>query len=65
MNTLKIQSLKELRAEMTAVAHGLKKAPADASQASFESVDVMVRLLTRENRTLLAMINGQKPQALP
>ena len=57
MNTLKIQSLQALRTEMIAVAGGERKAPADASQTSFESVEAMARLLTRENRAMLAAIH--------
>lgn len=64
MNTLKIQSLKALRAEMTDVARGTNKAPADASQTSFDSVEAMARLLTRENRAMLAVIHDQKPQSV-
>ncbi len=64
MNTLKIQSLKGLRAEMTAVASEENKAPADASQISFESVEAVTRLLTPENRALLAMIDEHKPQSV-
>jgi predicted transcriptional regulator len=64
MNTSKFQSLKELRAEMTAVARGEKKAPADASKPSFESVEAMARLLTRENRELLAVIDEEKPESV-
>jgi predicted transcriptional regulator len=64
MNTLKIQSLKALRAELTAVARGEEKAPADASQTSFESVEAMARLLTRENRALLAVIDEHRPQSV-
>lgn len=64
MNTMKIQSLKALRAELRAVASGEKKAPADASQTSFESVEAMARLLTRENRALLAVIDEHKPQSV-
>jgi len=54
---LKIQSMKELRAEMLSVARGERKAPAGARQASFESVEAVMRLLTPENRQLLAAID--------
>lgn len=64
MNTLKIQSLKALRTEMTDVARGKRTVPADASQTSFESVEAMARLLTRENRALLAVIDEHKPQSV-
>lgn len=56
MKILKIQSLKALRAEMTAVASGEKKAPADASQISFESAEAVARLLPPENRVPLAVM---------
>jgi predicted transcriptional regulator len=64
MNTLKIQSLKALRAELTAVASGEKNAPANASQISFESAEAVARLLAPENRALLAVIDEHKPQSV-
>lgn len=64
MTISKLQSIKELRAEMVGVARGKIKAPADAGTASFESVEAMARLLTRENRELLAAIDEQKPESV-
>ena len=61
---LKIQSMKELRAEMLSVARGERKAPADAGQVSFESVGAVMRLLTPENRQLLAVIEKEKPASV-
>lgn len=64
MTTFKIQSLRSLREEMRAVARGQRPAPADASIPSFNSVDALVRLLTPENRKLLAIIRDRKPQSV-
>lgn len=61
---LKIQSMKELKAEMLAVARGKRKAPVDAGQVSFESVDAVMRLLSPENRQLLAAIENNKPASV-
>lgn len=61
---LKIQSMQELKAEMLAVAKGERKAPIDAGQASFESVDAVMRLLSPENRQLLAAIENNKPTSV-
>ncbi len=61
---LKIQSMKELKAEMLAVAGRKRKAPVDAGQASFESVDAVMRLLSPENRQLLAAIENNKPASV-
>jgi predicted transcriptional regulator len=58
---MKIQSIKSLKNEMLAVARGERKAPADAAQISFESVEAVMRLLTPENRFLLATIEQKKP----
>ena len=58
---LRIQSMKELRAEMLSVARGERKAPADAGRVPFESVEAVMRLLTPENRQLLAVIEKKKP----
>ena len=60
----KVQSLRELREEMKAVARGEKPAPADASKSSFNSVDAIIRLLTPENRRLLTVIRDEKPESV-
>jgi predicted transcriptional regulator len=64
MTRYKVQSLRSLREEMKAVARGERSAPADAAKPSFNSVDAMVRLLTPENRHLLAIIRDRKPQSV-
>jgi predicted transcriptional regulator len=64
MTKLKIQSLRSLRNEMRSVAHGERTAPADAAKPSFNSVEAMVRLLTPENRRLLALIRDRKPRSV-
>ncbi|MGH8673594.1 MAG: hypothetical protein ACREVG_04735, partial [Burkholderiales bacterium] len=61
---LRIQSMKELRAEMISAARGERKAPAGAARASFESVEALMRLLTPENRQLLAAIENRKPASV-
>lgn len=58
---MKIQSMQSLKKEMLAVARGERKAPADAAQTSFESVEAVMRLLTPENRFLLATIDQKNP----
>jgi predicted transcriptional regulator len=64
MDNLKIQSLKALSAELRAVANGEQQATADASQTSFESVEAIARLLTRENRAPMAVIDEHRPQSV-
>jgi predicted transcriptional regulator len=64
MTKHKVQNLRSLRDEMKAVARGERPAPADADKPSFNSVDAVVRLLTPENRELLAMIRDRKPQSV-
>jgi predicted transcriptional regulator len=49
---------------MKAVARGERKAPADAAEPSFNSVDAVVRLLTPANRRLLALIRDRKPSSV-
>lgn len=61
MKRYKIQSLTSLEEEMRAVARGERPAPADAAKPRFNSVDALVRLLTPENRQLLALIRDRKP----
>ena len=64
MAKYKVQSLRSLREEMKAVARGERPAAADAGKPSFNSVDAVVRLLTPENRQLLAIIRDRKPQSV-
>ena len=61
---LKILSMQELKQEMLSVARGERKARADAGQASFESVEAVMRLLSAENRRLLAVIEKKKPASV-
>ena len=64
MTDYKVQSLRSLQDEMKAVARGEKPAPPDAARPSFNSVDAVIRLLTPENRRLLALIRDHKPQSV-
>jgi predicted transcriptional regulator len=64
MKRYKIQSLASLENEMRLVARGERPAPADAAKPSFNSVEALVRLLTPENRQLLAMIRDRKPRSV-
>ncbi|HXW63765.1 MAG TPA: MarR family transcriptional regulator [Burkholderiaceae bacterium] len=64
MKRYKIQSLASLEKEMRAVARGERTAPADATKPSFNSVEALVRLLTPENRQLLALIRDRKPRSV-
>ena len=64
MADYKIQSLSALEAEMRAVARGEGPASADAAAPSFESVEALARLLTPENRRLLATIRDRKPESV-
>ncbi|MEA3035065.1 MAG: hypothetical protein QOH04_824 [Sphingomonadales bacterium] len=61
---MKVQSFASAMAEMKAVARGEKEAPADAAVPSVESIDVLARLLTPENRNLLRMIKEQRPESI-
>ena len=61
---MKIQSMQSLKKEMLSVARGERKAPADAAQVSFESIASVLRLLTPENRFLLATIDRKKPMSV-
>jgi predicted transcriptional regulator len=56
--------MRNLEAEMRSVARGEKPAPPDAGMPSFESVDAMMRLLTPDNRRLLATIRDRRPQSV-
>lgn len=64
MVEIKIRRHKDLREQMKAVARGDKPASADAAQPSFESAEVLLRLLTPDNRELLRMIRDERPQSV-
>jgi predicted transcriptional regulator len=64
MTEYKIQSHESLKREMMAVARGKQPAPKDAAAPSFNSIDALIRLLTPENRALLATIRDRKPQSI-
>ena len=62
---MKIQTLRELRDEMKAVARGDRVPPAQANAPVYESADALLRLLTPDNRKLLAMIAQKQPMLPP
>jgi predicted transcriptional regulator len=64
MTGYKVQDLSALEDEMRAVARGERVPPADAAAPSFESVEALARLLTPENRRLLALIRDCRPQSV-
>ena len=64
MTEYKIQSHESLKQEMMAVARRERPAPSDAAMPSFNSIEALTRLLTPENRVLLAMIRDRKPQSI-
>lgn len=64
MTQSRIISHEALKKEMKAVASGVQKAPADASRPSFNSIEALIRLLTSENRQLLATIRDEKPESI-
>ena len=64
MTRYRIMSHDALKEEMKAVARGERKAPADAAHPSFNSIEALTRLLTSENRRLLATIRDEKPRSI-
>ena len=61
---MKIQSLHELRDEMKAVARGERAPPSQANAPVYESAEALLRLLTPENRKLLALIAQKQPKSV-
>ena len=64
MTKYRIMGHEALKEEMKAVARGERKAPADAAHPSFNSIEALTRLLTSENRRLLATIRDEKPESI-
>lgn len=64
MTTPRVQSFQSLRDEMIAVARGERPAPAHAAAPSVHSADVIARLLTPENRALMAAIRDTRPDSV-
>jgi predicted transcriptional regulator len=64
MTRHRVQSLASLEQEMRAVARGERRAPKDAALPSFNSVAALIRLLTPQNRRLLAAIRDRKPRSI-
>ena len=60
----RVMSHEALKQEMKAVARGEKQAPKDAGRPSFNSVEALTRLLTSENRQLLATIRDREPRSI-
>ena len=64
MTRPKIQSFQALMGDMRAVAKCQRRPPKDAGGISFNSAEAIVRLLTPENRQLLAIIRDSAPQSV-
>ena len=62
MKHFKIQGHSSLREEMKAVARGERLAPKDAGGTTFDSVGAQLRLLTPQNRELLAIIRDRSEE---
>ena len=61
---MKIHPMKELMAEMRAVARGDIPAPPDAAESSVELAEVLLRFLTPDNRRLMRTIRDSKPRSV-
>jgi len=64
MKHFKVQGHASLREEMKAVARRERPAPKDAGGTTLDTVQALLRLLTPQNRKLLAVIRDKKPQSI-
>lgn len=64
MSDYKIKRHRDLKKEMLAVARGKIPAPKDAAMPSVESADVLLRLLTPENRELMKILRDRHPKSV-
>ncbi len=64
MTTYRVQSFDALHQEMLAVARGEREAPPHAAEPSVHSAEMIVRVLTPENRELLATIRERRPASV-
>jgi len=64
MTSKQIISHDELKEEMKAVARGDQSAPGSENKVRFNSVAALTRLLTAENRELLAKVRDYEPQSI-
>src|SRR5215472_11929718 len=64
MSNYKIKGHRDLKKEMLAVARGEISAPKDAAVPSVESAEVLLRLLTPENRDLMKILRDRHPKSV-
>jgi len=64
MGYRQIMTYGHLPTEKTGVVRSQKATPPDASRLNFGSVEALIRLLTPDNRQLLAIIRDRKPQSI-
>lgn len=64
MSKYKIKSHRDLKNEILAVARGEIPAPKDAAVSSVESAEVLLRLLTPENRDLMKILRDRPPKSV-
>lgn len=64
MSDYKIKRHRDLKKEMLAVARGKIPAPKGAAMPSVESADVLLRLLTPENRELMKILRDRHPKSV-
>jgi predicted transcriptional regulator len=64
MSGYKIKSHSDLKQEMLAVARGEIPAPKDAGMPSVQSAEVLLRLLTPENRDLMKILRDRHPKSV-
>lgn len=59
-----LEKHKALKPKIKSIARGINPTPGDTNKPSFETADVLLRILTPKNRNLLRLIRDEHPESV-